>query len=69
MEWNQLYITNLITWRKNRIRNYAEKKGITFTEAIYYLQCSHFSNAKVTSILDAVVDPEFQSANQPKKPI
>jgi len=68
MEWNQQYITALTTWRKNRVRNYAAKKEITFTAAVEFLQLSHFSNEEIVKILDAVCDPEFHSSKQPEIP-
>ena len=61
---NKTYIKSLTEWRRNRIKNYATKKAISFTEAIERLL--ELASAKdVIAELDKACDFEFHSSKKP----
>ena len=62
------FIGRLTEWRKNRIQNYAGKKGIRYTEALELIQRLPCSKDAVIE-LDGVCDPKYHSCNQPIKSI
>lgn len=62
---NRAYIKRLTEWRRKRIKNYATKKAISFTEAIEKLL--EFSTSKqVIAELDKACDFEFHSSKKPE---
>lgn len=62
---NKAYIKRLTEWRRNRIKNYATKKAITFSEAIERLL--ELTTAKeVIAELDKACDFEFHSTRRPE---
>lgn len=63
---NYQFLQELTEWRKNRVKNYASKKGIKYTEALQLMQELPSSSDCVIE-LDAVCDLEFHSCNQPSK--
>ena len=62
---NSNYIKNLTEWRRNRIKNYASNKAISFTEAIERL-LDFTSAIDVIAELDKICDFEFHSTKKPK---
>ena len=61
---NKAFIKKLTEWRMKRIKNYATRNAISFTEAIERLL--EFTSAKdVITELDKVCDFEFHSSKRP----
>jgi hypothetical protein len=57
----------LVQFHQRRIMQYAERKGMNETEARFFIADlnSRLSPGAVAAEIDAVVDPEWHSSNQP----
>ena len=62
------YIKDLTLWRRNRIKNYAVKKSVSFEQAIEMLLDKSRVEDMVVE-LDATCDDEFHSKMKPRNNI
>lgn len=60
------YWQALTAFRKGRIENYAEKKGLTFHEAVENLLFLIQMKTDIVALFNTTCDPEFNSINEPK---
>lgn len=59
------YIKELTNWRRNRIKNYSIRKGVSFEKVIAML-LNEVTVDDMVNELDCICDPEFHSSQKPQ---